>query len=152
MKHGHRPSPTRCTPEYTAWREMKRRCYTPGRYFKDYGGRGIRVCPEWVNDFQAFFEHVGRRPSPEHSLDRKNNEGHYEPGNVRWATKAEQSHNTRRSKVSAVDAQFIHHWLSKGHPVKDIASAFGISKVHVYAIRAGHRHCSNGSSVTAPSP
>jgi hypothetical protein len=80
---------------------MKDRCYrTTARYYEDYGGRGISVFPEWIDSFSAFLTHVGKRPSPRHSLDRyPNNDGNYEPGNVRWATKAEQAAN-RRSNVS----------------------------------------------------
>lgn len=83
-------------PEYWAWVRMKRRCYQP-RYkgYKNYGGRGIRVCDEWREDYFAFLSHVGRKPSPKHSLDRINNDGHYEPGNVRWATWDVQSNNRR---------------------------------------------------------
>lgn len=62
----------------------------------NYGGRGIRVCDEWRDDYQAFLAHVGRRPSPNHSLDRIDNDGNYEPGNVRWTTKTEQQWNRRK--------------------------------------------------------
>lgn len=78
------------------WRLMMRRCYDPNnRSYKDYGGRGIEVCEEWRADFLAFSRYVGSRPSPEHSLDRRNNNGNYEPGNVRWATRTEQARNAR---------------------------------------------------------
>ncbi len=75
---------------------MKRRCFNPKvREFRNYGGRGITVCGEWRESYAAFLDHVGRRPSPKHSLDRIDNEGDYEPGNVRWATALEQRHNCR---------------------------------------------------------
>lgn len=85
------------TPEYTAWRDLKKRCLNPldGDY-PNYGGRGIRVCDEWVNSFEAFYEHIGPKPSPDMSVDRIDNDGNYEPGNVRWATATEQRHNQRR--------------------------------------------------------
>jgi hypothetical protein len=86
----------RTTPEYRAWQNMKTRCFNPNfTTYEDYGGRGITVCSQWVNDFPAFLAHVGPKPSPAHSLDRIDNEGHYEPGNVRWASRSDQNRNRR---------------------------------------------------------
>ncbi len=65
-----------------------------------YYDRGIRVCDEWLSDFPAFLAHVGRRPSERHSLDRIDNDGDYEPGNVRWATQSEQLFNNTRSRMN----------------------------------------------------
>lgn len=73
------------------------RCMGRSKNYEDYRGRGIIVCPEWRDDFQCFYEHVGPRPSPRHSLDRINNDKSYEPNNVRWATKKEQSNNRRQA-------------------------------------------------------
>lgn len=85
------------TPEYIAWASMKSRCSTDPntRYYKWYGIRGITVCAEWQNDFLAFYNHIGPRPSSDLSLDRIDNNGNYEPGNVRWATKEQQIANRR---------------------------------------------------------
>lgn len=86
------------TPEYRAWGNMIQRCeYPRARGFENYGGRGIKVCPQWRADYRQFLADLGRRPSPQHSLDRfPDNDGNYEPGNVRWATKGEQNRNQRR--------------------------------------------------------
>jgi hypothetical protein len=83
------------TPEHSAWKEMKKRCrYKKHNQYHRYGGRGIRVCVEWEESFEAFFAYIGPKSSPEHSLDRfPNRDGNYEPGNVRWATDGEQSRN-----------------------------------------------------------
>lgn len=83
------------TPEYRAWVNAITRCHNPNATrFKNWGGRGIIVCEEWRNSYPAFLAHVGRRPSPKHSLDRyPNPDGNYEPGNVRWATLIEQANN-----------------------------------------------------------
>lgn len=85
--------------EYNSWSGAKYRCFNPkGNGWKNYGGRGITMCPQWRNNFWAFFAHVGRKPSPTHSIDRyPDMNGHYEPGNVRWATKQEQARNSRVS-------------------------------------------------------
>ena len=85
------------TEEYKTWVRIKGRCTNlndPSYHL--YGGRGIRVCQEWMDSFQAFYDYMGDRPSNKHSIDRyPNNDGNYEPGNVRWATMAEQNRNRR---------------------------------------------------------
>lgn len=76
---------------------MKGRCYTPSTsHFELYGGRGVRVCEQWRGSFETFLADVGRKPTPKHSLDRIDTNGHYEPGNVRWATQKEQIANRRK--------------------------------------------------------
>jgi hypothetical protein len=86
------------TPEHKAWIAMKQRCSNPkDGAWKNYGGRGIQVCERWISSFENFLADVGKRPSPEFSLDRfPNNDGNYEPGNVRWATKQDQIDNQRK--------------------------------------------------------
>src|SRR5262245_37464914 len=63
--------------------------------FAHYGGRGIKVCSQWRQDYRDFLHDLGRKPSSAHSLDRINNDGNYEPGNVRWATAKQQANNRR---------------------------------------------------------
>jgi hypothetical protein len=89
----------RNTPEYQAWHNMKKRCTLPSHPdYRMYGGTGIGVCPAWRNSFLAFYGDMGVRPSPQHSLDRIDPTGNYEPSNCRWATKQEQSRNRRLQK------------------------------------------------------
>ena len=82
---------------YRTWCDMKSRCYNPSvRSFKTYGARGIRVCESWRNSFEEYraaVEKLGPRPSPQHTVDRIDNDGHYEPGNIRWADKLTQTRN-----------------------------------------------------------
>jgi hypothetical protein len=88
------------SPEYRSWVEMRRRCSNPNFIgYAHYGGRGITVCRRW-DDFAAFLADMGTKPSPAHSIDRINPDGHYEPGNCRWTTPKEQANNRRpRQKV-----------------------------------------------------
>jgi hypothetical protein len=86
--------------EHQAWRSMKHRCLNPrAQKYADYGGRGIRVCARWAASFSAFFTDVGPRPTSRHSLGRIDNDGNYEPGNVRWETLEEQRGNSRQNRV-----------------------------------------------------
>jgi len=86
------------TKVYRAWQSMKTRCYNENAEtcYKYHGALGIRVCAEWLNDFEAFYAHIGEPPSKYHTIDRKNVFKNYEPGNVRWATQYEQMHNLRK--------------------------------------------------------
>jgi hypothetical protein len=83
---------------YTTWRGMRERCqYLKHVAYDRYGGRGIRVCERWDGDFRAFVEDMGPKPTAQHSIDRIDPDGNYEPSNCRWATASEQNSNKRRT-------------------------------------------------------
>lgn len=89
-KHGQSQS-----PEYVSWRDMKRRCLNPSQKdYPSYGGRGIAVCERWLS-FENFITDMGLKPSRKHTIERKDTNGHYEPGNCIWLHKSEQSKNRR---------------------------------------------------------
>lgn len=93
-----RPKLNRHRQTFRAWRSMKDRCQNPNsERFEDYGGRGITVCQQWLDSYEAFLADMGECPSAEHSIDRKQNDGNYEPGNCRWATAEEQCNNRRNN-------------------------------------------------------
>lgn len=86
-------------PEYGVWCAIIGRCCNSNLPSWDsYGGRGIRVCERWRNDFVAFYEDMGPRPSPKHEIERKDNDGNYDPGNCIWATDLTQASNKRNNR------------------------------------------------------
>lgn len=102
--------------EYRIWSYMKQRCHNPrALHFKFYGGRGIAVCEEWRggDGFDRFFAHVGPAPSRTHTLDRIDNSRGYEPGNVRWATRKQQSSNMRSNRLVTIgqETHTVAEWI-----------------------------------------
>jgi len=96
--HGAKSGKKR-TSEYRSWESAKRRCSNKSSpAYPDYGGRGIKVCERWCS-FENFIADMGPKPTPKHTLDRINNDKGYEPGNCRWATRAEQSLNRRVNRL-----------------------------------------------------
>lgn len=82
------------TPEYHIWVNMRQRCNNPRHYqYRYWGGKGIKVCERWDEDFYAFRSDMGNRPSAKHSIDRIDGNKDYEPSNCRWATPEQQSQN-----------------------------------------------------------
>lgn len=85
--------------EYNAWNNMKQRCYNPNNdHYKNYGARGIIVCDRWLNSFPDFLSDMGKKPTPDHSIERDNVNGNYEPSNCYWGTDFIQSRNRTDNK------------------------------------------------------
>lgn len=144
FKHGGATTSKR-TREYRAWKGMKARCHNPNIHqWRDYGGRGIKVCERWLekDGFKNFLNDVGYAPSEHHSIDRfPDVNGNYEPGNVRWATRTEQARNMRSN-----------HNITLGGKTYCIAEWADIYKIDENVIRTRMRDGWNAeSAITTPS-
>lgn len=93
-------------PLYTVWKGIKRRCLNPStKHFHRYGGRGIQVCDRWRDSFAAFVQDMGERPAG-YTLERIDNDGHYEPSNCRWVSRKDQAlnkANTRKIVIEGIE-------------------------------------------------
>lgn len=124
--------------EYRVWQGIKKRCYNPThQYYHNYGGRGITMCDEWKNSFEAFYKDMGPRPSLEYTIEREDSDLGYYKGNCRWATRLEQGNNTRRNVYYEFDGErktlsawcrelnlnykAMHYQLSSGKSFEDAA-------------------------------
>lgn len=147
MTRGTKKSPA-MTVEGSTLYKMIQRCTDPrNQSFADYGGRGIKVCDDWMigrdgkSKYQTFIEDMGLRPSVNHTIDRINNDGNYEPGNCRWSTRDEQAKNKRNNvrltcgdqtliladwaRLSGIPEWTIRRQLKKGIPLEAIVRACG---------------------------
>lgn len=149
-KHGHLSNGQR-SEEYNIWAGIKQRCLNSNYpAYSDYGGRGITIHPDWIENYKSFIDYMGRRPSKEHSIDRIDNNGNYEPGNVRWGTEEQQGYNKRNtqfltigpirdtlnnwSKVAGISSRQIHLRLWRGWSPEDsiLKSAYSRNKTYLW--------------------
>lgn len=124
--------------------------------FHRYGGRGIRVCERWRSSYQAFLLDVGRRPTSRHTIDRIDNDGNYEPGNVRWATREEQGRNTSTTRMISAfgETLCLSDWaLKTGLKRETIAQRIDAGKSPEESVttevRIAARHEFGGKPLTA---
>lgn len=117
-KHGHAKAKS---AEYKIWCDMRHRCADIDN--KDYGGRGIAVCDRW-EDFGAFYSDMGKRPRRTDTIERIDNDGDYEPGNCRWATRREQANNRRSNRIV--------EFRGAPMPLKDAARLAGLPYLAVW--------------------
>lgn len=108
---------------YTIWASMKQRCYDPNATgYKNYGGRGITVCPEWLHDFQIFEDWAYSHGYREYlTIDRIDNDGPYSPSNCRWAIMYEQIHNRRPGLTPIYEINGVTHTASEWAKIAGIS-------------------------------
>ncbi|MEY9198687.1 hypothetical protein ABIA16_003803 [Sinorhizobium fredii] len=128
------------TATYRCYRAMIARCIYPSQVFYErYGGRGIRVCDRWMHGedgmsgYECFVADMGEKPRGL-TIDRKDNDGHYEPGNCRWATQAEQMLNTSATKFTHEDRSNVIDLCRSGMSRSAISRAVGMSRTYVCQI------------------
>ena len=116
----------RYVPEYDSWCNMKGRCHNKKHpRYAEWGGKGVTVCDEWLHDFKRFYEDMGPRPTPSHSIDRIDGKKGYSKENCRWATKKEQSEN-RPTWVNIIE------FNGEKKTISELAKVVGIARKSLY--------------------
>ena len=137
------------TSEYRCWYHMKERCQNPkNQAFKNYGGRGIRVCEAWQK-FENFYKDMGPKPGAKYSIDRTNNDGNYEPGNCKWATWKEQNNNCRPKSCGPCRQRFFYGHGPWGEMITrnnehEVAREFGLNQRTISDCLRGTRKSHKG--------
>ena len=139
---------------YYTWQAMKRRCYNPqDSHYDRYGGRGIEICSQWINSYETFLNDMGTPPTKDHTIEREDNNGNYEPSNCRWATKLEQANNksNNRNITAFGKTQTLAQWakevglpretiarrINRGYKEEKALTAKGIIRKRVYSTPYG---------------
>lgn len=141
------PAKVTSVPEYWALASLKSRCYLPHHpQYNSYGGRGIGVCDRWrygdgsLTAFECFWLDMGPRPSKQYSIDRINNDGHYEPSNCRWATRIEQNRNRRDNHIVEINGERL--------PLVEAVERFGRAKPTTISARIGYGYSEEAAVLT----
>lgn len=116
-------------PEYRIWSTMKDRCSNPrNANYPNYGGRGIKVCDRWLESYVNFLADMGRKPFPDASIERENNDGDYNPSNCKWVHRSEQSAHRRCNKFTEHMLTTVKFLRERGMGKWKIAKQIGIAK------------------------
>lgn len=127
---------------------MRQRCQNPkATAYRFYGGRGIKVCPEWDNNFWAFIGQMGEKPDPTYTLDRIDPDGHYEPANCRWASPEEQRANQRKPDRSTPRTRYVIDGVR--YRLTDLCELYGI-KVATVQVRMKNKGMDLVQALTTP--
>jgi hypothetical protein len=125
------------TPTYVSWIDARKRCFNPkNKRYAEYGGRGVTMCLIWAKSFEAFYADMGTAPACM-TLERKNTNGNYEPGNCKWASRAAQAQNTRRTKATWEIVREMRTLYRDGESVAKLSAVFGMSNSNAKYIVSG---------------
>lgn len=131
-------------PEYGIWAHIKERCTNPKvKCWDNYGGRGIKVCDRWLNNFDNFYADMGKRPSPEYQIDRIDNNGNYEPNNCHWALHIDNARN-KRTTLTEHQVRDIRKHIYMGLMNLEIESITGVNRGKISNIKRGHSYKNYG--------
>ena len=118
---------------------MKTRCYNRKTHnYKNYGGRGIKACPRWLDSFENFFADMGQRPTALHTLERRDSNADYSPENCIWATKTQQGRNRSVVRLNTEAAKVIRFMRLRGIEGALLARLHGVSASAVCSVHRGH--------------
>jgi|688.fasta_scaffold427532_2 hypothetical protein len=141
-KHGKLKTNGNCLDKatYSCYSSMKQRCLNKkSTGYENYGGRGIKICPEWIASFEKFYKDMGQRPSLKHSIDRIDNDGDYNPENCRWSLHEEQmQHTSKTIQIKFGDVtKSLSYWckfFGIGHKTVDCRVKRGMFKTYQEAL------------------
>ena len=122
-------------PEYRLWANMKERCINHNhKDYKNYGARGITVCNRWINSFDDFIKDMGARPTPQHTIERQNVEGNYEPSNCIWLLKSLQRRTQRNVVLNEELVRYIRLQRDTGARLRDVIKELGFKRATIAAV------------------
>lgn len=129
------------TSEYFAWSAMIQRCTNPKDCgYKNYGGRGIKICDRWRSSFIDFYKDMGEKPFKEAQLDRVDNDGNYELNNCEWVSRTKNMRHTRRVKLSIEKAAAIRKLNNETKMTyRQIGNIFKVNKEAIYKVVSNQR-------------